>query len=140
MQAFDKQALIEQILTRVADETGDITQPVMALYYRRLPGARQNFADHARGDLAQLEGEMVERTLYCLMTWFESPGEIEILLSGSVPHHQETLQVPPDYYAELIEATADIIEDHIPANQTAEREAWRELRLELRQIITNRAA
>ncbi len=34
---------------------------------------------------------MVEQALYCLMYGFDSPGEIEILLLGSVPHHNDTL-------------------------------------------------
>ncbi len=135
----EKLALVEKILTRTAEEVGDIVEPVMSLYYRRLPDARSHFERHARDDLANLEGEMVERALYCLMTWFESPGEIDIMLSGSVPHHQDTLQVPPQFYLELINATADVIEGTIPPANPDEAAVWRELRSELRQIVENSA-
>ena len=78
---------------------------------------------------------MVERTLHCLMNWFESPGEIEILLSGSVLHHNDTLQVRPEWYGGLIDATAAAIAQTIPANQDAEHAAWQKLCRELREVI-----
>ncbi len=133
----DKLELVEQILARAAEEIGDITAPVMSLYYQRLPDARAHFESHARSNLAQLEGEMVERALYCLMIWFESPGEIKVMLSDSVPHHQETLQVPPRYYRELINTTADVIEGCIPDENSDEMATWCELRQELRRIVEN---
>ena len=36
---------------------------------------------------------MVEQRPYCLMTWFECPGEVTGLLMTSVPHHKQTLEV-----------------------------------------------
>lgn len=78
---------------------------------------------------------MIENTLYCLMHWFSSPGEIEILLLGSVPHHHDTLHIPADWYVDLIEATADVIAETIPAENTAELAVWNELRSDLRGVI-----
>lgn len=129
--------IVEQILMRAAEEIGDITGPVISLYYERFPGARDQFEHHKRGDIGQLEGEMVERALYCLMTWFESPGEVEILLSGSVLHHNDTLKVAPEYYGGLINATADVLEGVICRENATEVTTWRELRNELRQIVDN---
>lgn len=137
MQTGEKQQLVETILHRTAEEIGDITEPVMSLYYQRLPDALEHFEHHALGNLKGLEGEMVERALYCLMIWFESPGEIEIMLSGSVPHHQDTLKIPPQYYLELINATADVIADTIPPGNPDEAAVWTELRSELRKIVEN---
>jgi hypothetical protein len=131
----EKMALVEQTLTRTAERLGDITGPVMAHYYQLFPQALEAFEAHSQGDRSRLEGEMVERALYCLMYWFESPGEIEILLSGSVIHHNDTLQVPPSWYNELISATADTIIGTIPAKNTEELALWEELRSDLQEVI-----
>ena len=135
MQVEEKQALLHASLERVAEQMGDITGAVMECYYRRFPGARAAFEELWRGNREQLEGEMVERALYCLMYWFESPGEIEILLSGSVLHHNDTLRVSPDWYGGLIDATADVIVETIPAENGAELGVWDELRRDLRAVI-----
>jgi hypothetical protein len=127
--------LIEQTLNRTAEQVGDITGPVMARYYQRFPEAMTAFDTHAQGNRPRLEGEMVERALYCLMYWFESPGEIEILLSGSVLHHNDTLQVPPTWYNELLQATAEVIVETIPPENSAELAAWEALCSDLREVI-----
>jgi hypothetical protein len=114
MQVEQKRRLLEQSLERVVEQIGDITQPTMARYYGRFPAAVEAFERLWPGNRAQLEGEMVERALYCLMYWFESPGEIEIMLGGSVLHHNDTLRVPPEWYAGLVDATIDVIVATIP--------------------------
>lgn len=78
---------------------------------------------------------MVERALYCLMYWLECPGEIEILLNGSVLHHNDTLHVPPEWYSGLIDATAGAIVATIPRQNALELRLWEELRLDLRGVI-----
>lgn len=135
MSAPEKTALIDRILTRTAEQLGDITDPVMALYYRRFPHARKLFELHSEADLRSLEGQMVEQALYCLMYWFDSPGEIEILLLGSVPHHNDTLHVPPDAYRELLVAAADVVEETIPLENSEELAVWEHLRSELTELI-----
>src|SRR5690625_6177142 len=105
MTSTERTALVEQTLLRAAERLGDVTAPVLAAYYQRVPESKAAFEHHAGVNRSQLEGEMVENSLYCLMSWFESPGEIEMLLAGSVPHHEETLRVPPHWYEELLEAT-----------------------------------
>lgn len=137
MYSQEKLTTVEQILTRAAEEIGDITAPVMSLYYERFPGARDHFEHHRQGDISLLEGEMVERAVYCLMTWFESPGEVEILLSGSVLHHNDTLKVAPEFYGGLINATADVLEGVISSENASEVSTWLELRSELQQIVGN---
>ena len=139
MTSAEKTALVEQILLRAAEQLGDVTAPVLTAYYERVPESKTAFEHHAGVNRSQLEGEMVENSLYCLMSWFTSPGEIEMLLAGSVPHHKETLQVPPHWYEELLEATAEVIAATIPADQTDERAAWDELRRDLRALIRNSA-
>ena len=127
--------LLEQTLTRDAEQIGDITQPVMALYYQRYPEAITAFDAHAQGNRAALEGDMVERILYCLMYWLDSPGEIEIMLTGSVIHHADTLLVTPTWFEEMLRATADVIGDTIPAGNSEELAVWGRLCSELREVI-----
>lgn len=135
MSSAEKLAVVEQILTRAAEDMGDITQAVLALYYERLPEARERFEHHAQGNVGNLEGEMVAQTLYHLMTWFESPGEIQILLLGSVPHHRDTLHVPTVFYRELINATVEVVGQSIPPENREKLEIWRELGDELVSVV-----
>lgn len=135
MNAADKIARIEQILTRAAEQVGDVTAPTMERFYNRYPEAKAAFELHGLGQRAVLEGQMIERSLYCLMHWFDSPGEIEILLAGSVPHHSDTLQVPPEWYGDLIEATAEVIAETIPVTDAEELAVWHELRSDLIDLI-----
>ncbi|MGL4566753.1 MAG: hypothetical protein ACRCVD_15770 [Halioglobus sp.] len=128
-------ALLEHTLTRAAEQIGDITQPVMSLYYQRHPEARTAFEAHCQGNRAALEGDMVERILYCLMYWLESPGEIEIMLAGSVIHHADTLQVTPLWFEEMLGATADIIGATIPGDSPEELAVWNRVCGELCDVI-----
>ena len=43
MGSADRLALVEQGLTRAAEQIGDITAPAMALYYARYPEAKAGF-------------------------------------------------------------------------------------------------
>jgi hypothetical protein len=131
----EKKALLEAGLERAAEQVGDVTRPVMDRYYLRFPEARTAFEQLWPGKRQELEGEMVERVLYCLMTWFESPGEIEILMTGSVLHHNDTLRVPPDWFSGLIEETAEVIVETIPPANAPERAVWEELRRELHGLV-----
>lgn len=133
--AAEQTALVEQILTRAAEQIGDVTAPALERFYLHLPDARAAFETHGRGNRQQLEGEMVERTLYCLMYWFDSPGEVELVLTGSAIHHHDTLQVTLDWYSGLIDATADVIAETIPPENDAERSTWRQLNSELREAV-----
>ncbi len=139
MGSAQKLAVVEQILSRVVEDMGDITQAVIALYYQRLPEARERFQYHAQGNIDNLQGEMVAQALYCLMTWFESPGEIEILLLGSVPHHSETLKIPSTFYRELINATAEVVESTIPTENSEQLAIWREVRSQLQNLVDQSA-
>ena len=135
MTTSEKLVLVEETLTRAAERIGDITAPTMAAYYRRYPDAKEAFETHALGDRPKLEGLMVENALYCLMRWYESPAEIAIMLNDSVRHHQSTLNIPPLWYAGLIEATADVIGDLIPAENDEEVLVWREVREALHRLV-----
>lgn len=128
-------ATLETTLERAAEVLGDVTPAVMALFYQRWPDAMATFEALWPGRREVLEGEMVERTLYCLMTWHEYPGEIEIMFAGSVPHHAETLKVPPAWYGGLLTAAMDVIGETIPANEVEERRVWESLRADLLDVI-----
>ena len=135
MNTAERVSLLEQSLHRAAEQIGDITGPVMTRYYQRHPEAMAAFDAHAQGNRPALEGDMVERVLYCLMQWLESPGEIEMLLTGSVIHHNDTLQIPPTWFEELVKATADIIVETIPPENSAEIAVWKDLRQDLHKLI-----
>lgn len=135
MERQEKTAAVEAILERAAEELGDITPQVMTDYFNRLPQAREMFAEHGGHQEESLQGEMVAQALYCLMYWYRSPAEIEILLRGSVPHHNDTLRVPPEYYGELLQVTAAVVEKSIPAQNIDELSLWGELRQKLAEQI-----
>lgn len=130
-----KAALVERVLTRASEQLDDVAETAITSFYRRFPEARASFETHGLGRRGQLEGLMIENSLHCLMYWFESPGEVEILLEGSVPHHTDTLDVPPQWYAELLDATAGVIATTIPASEVSEGELWQQLRQALRAIV-----
>ena len=127
MNMQEKNLIIETILIRASEQLGDVTKPVMAVYYERFPEARELFAHHGSHRLCGLEGEMVQQALYCLMSWFESTGDVEVMLWGSVPHHNDTLHVCPEYYQGLLTATIDVIESTISTENKQELEVWKEL-------------
>jgi hypothetical protein len=131
MDVVKKQALLHSSLIRAAEALGDITAPVYALYYIRCPEARLRFDELGLGERTQLEGAMVQQTLYCLMYWFDSPGEIEIVLTSTIPHHIETLGVSGKMFTHLISAVCDTIIATIPAQEEHELAVWRELHADL---------
>lgn len=132
-------ALIERSLARAAEQVGDITPAVLARYYEKYPGARFAFQQHSR-HRSQLEGEMVQEALYCLMTWFEARTEMTIMLSESLPHHRDVLQVHPEWYVGLIDATAEVIMETIPSDHADEHAAWQKLSRELHAVLGARGS
>ena len=102
--------VFESVLELAAEELGDITQPVMDVYYEKFPEAIASFKEHGLDNVARLEATMVETVVYTLMTWFERPVEIEIMLRESVPHHMHVLKIPMNIFYGLVDCTMDIIE------------------------------
>lgn len=127
--------IVDTILERASEVAGDITDSVMAEFYRADPEARKLFTHHCPVDTIRLEAGMVEQALYCFMRWFQSPGEIRILLLGSVPHHVETLNVPVNYYHRFLQAMATVIRKTIPAENQQEIDAWDEICENLGEIV-----
>lgn len=123
----ERLARIETGLERAAEKLGDVTGPVMAEVYRRMPDAHANFRHFSPQNPAALEAEMVGNTLYYVMTWFEKPLEARIAFDSSVPHHRVALNVPPDWYRGFIEAFLDVVEPAAVVDD-ADREAWATLR------------
>ena len=122
-----RQALIEQGLGRAAEVLGDVTQPVIDLFYARFPDARASFAYHSPSKPESLEAEMVGNALFYVMVWFENPIEARIAFDSSVPHHRVALGVPPDWYQGFLEAFLDVVEP-AAAPLGEEAEAWAILR------------
>ena len=140
MDLETRKALLHSSLERVVDVLGDITAPVMALYYARHPEARALFTYHDRNNPARLEGTMVEQVLYCLMQWYDSPGEIEIILITTLPHHIETLGVSNALFCALLTAVCDTVVETIPQAECGERAVWRELHDTLVALSTEAAS
>ena len=67
---------------------------------------------------------MIEQVLYCLMGWFDSPGAIEMVMLGTVPHHIDTLGVDPEWFSALITVTCKTITATIPKEATDELVVW----------------
>jgi hypothetical protein len=127
MDIEEKKALLNSSLERAAEQLGDITEKVYARYYERFPEAQQRFAELHPGGQHRLEGEMVEQVLYCLMQWFDCPGEIEIILLTTIPHHIDTLHVKPAFFSELMTTVCETIIATIPPGESGERAVWDEL-------------
>ena len=127
--------LLEAGLTRAAETLGDVTVPVISAFYARYPDAQASFRHHSPANPASLEAEMVGNVLYCLMTWFERPEEIRIILYDSVPHHQETLKVDPGWYEGMLWAGIELIEETLPPDAADERAAWEAMRVGLAETI-----
>ena len=127
---------LDASLQRAADLLGDITPHVFARHYKSHPESMVEFVQDFPAGRQALEGQMVEQVLYCLMTWFECPGEIEMVLLSTLPHHIDTLKVAPEHFTALIDAVCDTITDTIPADQIEELAVWRELRGELLNAVS----
>jgi hypothetical protein len=113
--------LLDAILQRAADRLGDLRPGVMARFYPRFPEARALFETESAGHREKLEGEMVEQTLYCLMTWVERPAEVRIVLQSTVPHHEAALHVSDRLFAGFLDAVVETIGATIPAEATDEQ-------------------
>lgn len=130
-----KAALIEQIMYRAAEQIGDITAPVMERYYQRFPDAVACFEKLGNGDRGLLEGQMVENSVFCLMRWYESPFEVKVLISESLRHHEETLEIVFQWYIELIRMVSELIGETIPETHYEEQQAWQEVSAALTQVM-----
>lgn len=128
MDAATKQHLLDSSLTRAADLLGDITPHVFERFYPAHPVAFDRFEELSLHRRHELEGQMIEQSLYCLMQWFESPDSVRIIIVGTLPHHVETLDVPLTAFAGLMDTICTVIDSTIPADQPDERAIWVELR------------
>ncbi|HMO69199.1 MAG TPA: hypothetical protein PKD92_13965 [Novosphingobium sp.] len=135
MELDNRRALLQCSLQRASEVLGDITPHVYAAYYARFPEARASFEQLHPGSVARLEGERVSQSLYCLMEWFDSPGEIEIVLLGTIPHHIETLGIAPQHFSELLLCTCDTLMATIPAEAGDERAVMAELRSTMAELF-----
>ena len=128
MQIPEKQVLLDSSIERAAALLGDLTPHVFARYYPAFPEAHERFEELSLHSRNSLEGQIIEQSLYCLMQWFESPGQIRIVIVGTVSHHIETLQISPSCFSGLMDTICDVIVSTIPADCPGERAVWQELR------------
>jgi len=135
MSTVEKQDIVNAILERAAEQVGDITGPVLERFYQECPEAHQLFKLLFPLDPCRLEAEMVEQSLYCIMHWYTSPDEIEIILLESVPHHAQTLNISATVFKSLLHATTEVIRSTIPANHQTQIDVWDEAFTRLEAII-----
>jgi hypothetical protein len=127
--------LLETSLERAAEAVGDITSPAMARFYEAFPAARASFEHHGLGNPEALEAQMVESALYCAMGWLEHREEVRIVLEGSVPHHQETLKVPLNWFRGLMDSVIDVLVETVPPDAHDELRVWAAVRRGLDEVI-----
>ena len=125
--------LIYRCLEFAAEKIGDLHLPVLEKYHLRLPGAKAELERH--GNSEELEHSMVEQALYCLMTWFERPAEVQIVLQDTVPHHINTLKVPMRYLEELMNVLIDVVAEALPVTAEAEITTLQKLREEIQLTL-----
>ena len=128
-------ALMEAALERAADVVGDLTDPAMIRLYDRYPLAREAFERLGLGDRHSLEGQMVETTLFSLMSWLTDETMIALMLADTLPHHCMTLGVSVEWFGALVEEVADLVIGCIPADRPAERTVWEAIRAEVLATI-----
>lgn len=133
MNNDEKLSVVDRILENVADQLGDISPLVLDRFHRDHPEAKALFSHHGGSRTTQLENDMVESAVYCLMIWFESPAEIEVMFSNTVPHH-ELLKIPAELFSSLLETTHNVIEKTIPERDQPSQRVWAELKRTLVEL------
>ena len=131
----DRLALAERSLERLADERGDVTGEVLAAYYARHPDARASFEHHGLGHTQLLEARMVSESLFLLLQWIESPSTARIDHGTAIPHHNDTMQVPPHWYLGLVDAALEVLLDSIPSDSGDEIAMWLAVREEFAGFV-----
>lgn len=131
----NRAALAERSMERFVDQVGDITRPVLDIYYARHPGTRESFVVQGMGDTAELEGRMVNAAAFMLLQWAEDPFSTQIAQGTTISHHHDTLLVGPQWYLGLFDAVLDVLLPTIPADAEDEREMWLEIRAEIAAFI-----
>ena len=134
-ESEQRQALIETSFYRAAECLGDITPNVVELYYQRFPAARERFEALSCDNRRQLEGEMVEQTVYCMLQYHEAPTEIDIVFFSTLPHHVETLQIPLRFFTGFLDCVTDVVKATIPPDHHDELSAMEELSAKLHAPI-----
>lgn len=127
--------LAERSMERLLEKRGDITRPVLDIYYARHPGTRESFVEHGMGDTAELEGRMVTAAAFMLLQWAEDPFSTRIAQGTTISHHHDTLLVGPQWYLGLFDAVLDVLLGTIPADAPEERTMWLEIRTEIAAYI-----
>lgn len=133
-------ALLDSILTRAAEQLGDLNAPVMRHYYRLFPEALALFEEQSLGHRRKLEDEMIGSVLYCIMTWVERPVEVSIVLSSTVPHHSIALNIPIACFAGFVDAVIAEIAATIPAGATDEAALLADIHHQLQQETATAAS
>jgi len=124
----DRAEIAERSLTRLAEQRGDVTAPVLEAYYARHPDARASFIHHGLGHTAELEGRMVAESLFLLLTWVEDPVTTRIDHGTAIVHHNDTLHITPHWYLGLVDAALEVLLETVPPECTDELALWREVR------------
>lgn len=136
MNNSEKLQVLESILERAANELGDITPVVLADFYSLHPGSRELFGHHGGQNMSRMESDMVESALYCLMTWFDRPAEIEVMFTHTIPHH-EMLDIPVEQFAGLLQSTLRVLGKTLPDGDNRDTRIWGELESSLLELAQN---
>lgn len=67
---------------------------------------------------------MIEPALFCLLNWYDRPGEVESIFRNTAPHH-EILEIDARHFSGLLRAVFDVIGDVMLADRPDWYRVWR---------------
>jgi len=133
--AQDRIELATGSLTRLAEQRGDVTRPVIEAFYRHHPDARASFEHHGLGQTAELEGRMVAESVFLLLQWVEDPATARIDQGTAIVHHNDTLLIPPRWYLGLVDAALEVLFETLPVDAGDELALWLAVRGEYADFV-----
>lgn len=135
MPESERTNLAQRGLERLVEQRGDVTQDVLARYYRAMPDARESFVYHGLSDVAGLEARMVAETFFLLLRWVEERSSAQIDQATTIVHHNDTLEIGPRWYMGLVDAALQVLHETLPEDAHDERDLWSGVRTEIARFI-----
>jgi hypothetical protein len=129
---------LERILTRAAEQLGDVTEATMEHFYAHFPGARAIFERHGYGDPRYLEEMMVSHSLFCVMEWLPRQSWVDSLLWFSVSNHERSLGVTTEWYSGLVSSVSAVLLSY--CEDDSERHVVAEIQSGIRSMIYSRSS
>lgn len=78
---------------------------------------------------------MVAESIFLLLRWVEDPSATRIDQGTTIVHHNDTLEIGPRWYMELVDAVLHVLLKSIPPDHDAERILWLGVRDDIASFI-----